>query len=301
MLEREKVAVLSELDATVPRGHTHKWAQAAWAQAVRHGLPHAAVRGDVQGATVADVQAYAAAHVGPSPRVRIVCVGPIPIAEVRETLEAGIGKLPAAPGLEPAAKPAAAAKPKGDLAATWDLDARHYVEWYPLPDDGPAERAAGAILATALTTALAASGETAFATADAVPGMGRLLFVSSSLAKRADPALLRKKIRAAIDGLLAPPPGMPDLATRLRMGAAEVQGLPDFAAIRKMRAGQPGIEYLEANLVLALVGVEESTGLRGAELRDAFEALTAARLESIAKSALAEANRSSLVLEPPAK
>lgn len=307
MIEREKTSAAGELDTTVPLGHTQKWALAAFAQVVRHGLPHAAVRGDLASATAGDMQSSAAAHVGPSPRVRIVLVGPVAPKDVRETLEAGIGKLPAMPALALAApvspvKPA----PPGDRAATWDLAARHYLEWYPLPDDGPADRVAGALLATAITQSLMTSARgapgTAIASAEAVPGMGRLLFVSASLPAGADPAALRARVRGAIDGLAAPAPGMPDLAARLRMAAAEISELPDFAALRKARAGQPGIEFLEANVCLGLVGFEEGTGLIGSEeMAAAFSKLTPERLAAIVRESLGEKNRSTLLLEPPSR
>jgi len=301
MLEREKAAAASELDTTVPHGFTHKWATAAWAQIVRHGLKHAAVRGDVASATVADMQTYVAAHVGPSPRVRIVCVGPIAPKDVRETLVAGIGMLPAAQGLAPPPPPDAAPAPS-DRSATWDLPARHYIEWYALPDGGPSDRAAAALLATAITQNLMLAGETKIlATAEAAPGVGRVLFVSAPLAADASPDAIRAATRKAIDALAKPAAGSPDLATRIRMASAEVGGLPDFAAIRKARAGQPGLDLLEGNMILGLVAVEESTGLSGNDLAAAYGGLKPERLAAIVSASLGEKSRSSLVLEPAAR
>ena len=305
ILEREKTSALSEVETTVPRGFTHKWALAAWGQVARHGEAHAAVRGDVLRATVGDMEAYAKRHVGPGPGVRFVAVGPVAAGEIRAALESGIGKIAALPALEKTSPSGGArATAAGDRTATWDLAARHYLEWYQLPDGGPEDRVAALLFATAIgmdpaiASAAKERGGVAFASADLVTPEGRHLAVSSSLAKDADPSRLRAAVRAAIGSILDPPPGLPDVETRLRMLRTEFSGFPDFDALRKARGSAPGAEFLEANLVLGLVAVEESTGLQGAEIERALERLTPERVAAIAKSALAESERRSLVLEP---
>ncbi|MFG0317727.1 MAG: protein kinase, partial [Planctomycetota bacterium JB042] len=154
VLAREKVRIAGEEEQTARNGYTGKWALAAWNQVVRHGLPHAAVHGDVADATVEAVRRRLAAAVPIGDAVRVVAVGPASAEEVLAALEETIGAIEPR---DPA--PAAAANP-GDAVeheATWDLDAFHHAEWYPLPDASAGDRLAAAVLARVLTIRLASA------------------------------------------------------------------------------------------------------------------------------------------------
>ena len=86
VLAREKRRIAGEEASTVPRGHSHKWAAAAWNQVVNHGAAHAAVHGDVAGATLEELRDYVQDHVHIDARVRIFAAGPIEPDQVRAAL-----------------------------------------------------------------------------------------------------------------------------------------------------------------------------------------------------------------------
>ncbi len=90
-LPREKVMVISELKATVPYGHNHKWATAAWSQFVQ-GRDHAAVQGDVENVSMAQLEEYVASHVDLSKAHIFVC-GAGDAAEQIATLKKEFGKI----------------------------------------------------------------------------------------------------------------------------------------------------------------------------------------------------------------
>ncbi|MBI4600881.1 MAG: hypothetical protein HY721_02875, partial [Planctomycetes bacterium] len=231
----------------------------------------------------------------------------IPADEVRKALEAELGALERREA-RVARRPARAregAKPR-DVKAAWDLDARHHVEWYPIPHETPADRAAAWALAMLLTArlqgeaALSGAGARALATADLLSPAGRFLAVSASLPAGADVAKVRAAIRSAIDRVLEPSSTVPSADAFLRQMAQQAGALPDFQLLRKQLAGQPMADVLEAQAVLTIAHQEISTGLARAELAKALRGLKAQDLEAFAAKNLGAARRSTLLLEPAA-
>ncbi len=159
VLAREKIRIEGEERSTVSRHLNHKWASVAWTQYVQ-GASHAAVHADVAGATLAQTKAYLSRI--PLRSAMIFTAGPREEEEQIELLEAAIAQVKANAKTKATAEPSeppvarqdgegsiktretAAEKPEttaqnltatkpGHRDVTWDLDARHYLEWYLLP------------------------------------------------------------------------------------------------------------------------------------------------------------------------
>jgi len=303
VLAREKRSVALEVENTAPRGFTHKWATAAWAQVVRHGATEAAVLGDVEAATVAELEAYADSKLALGPRVRIVAVGPLPPGEAARLFDAPPSAARVPPAATGRGDPPPSAAPAADRTAAWDLPATHFLEWYLLPDATPVDRTAAMLLANLLAIKLQGDGElaqariVALAGADVVLPGGRVLCLSASLPDASGRELAARAFRRAIDGLERVPQ-IGTLDAYLVMARNEAAGLPDFAAVRRQWAGRPHAELIEAQLGLALALREWSTGLAFAEIGAATRALTREELEGRRDRHLAAPLASRLLLTP---
>jgi hypothetical protein len=316
-LTAEKKNIALEIENTSRGGFTHKWALAAWNQVARLGQDHANVRGDVERATVDQVEAAIDEHVDLS-KVRIVAAGPLSLKQIQELAEPllaqanGLGALGGAlSGLGAkrhevdAAKRAQKGEPPlatGDRVAKWDLPNAHLLAWYVLPNGGAEDAAEAFVLANVLAlqlqhdAKLAGRKIVALASADAAVPAGRLLMLSASLPSEAD----AKVALAAFDAALAALPASksPTLDGYLSMFAAELSGLPDWKALRTRAGAGPAAEHVEAQVALTLALREIAAGHSIGELGAAFKKLTRARLEKTIAERLAAPKRATLLLTP---
>jgi predicted Zn-dependent peptidase len=305
VLGREKGRIREEEVYTTRAAFTHKWAEVAWNQVVRHGRESASVSGVVERAGADDLARFIERLPRSGRGVRIASIGPAPAAEVKEAVRRllgerkGSGRAPVAP-----AAGADAVRKTQAREAVWDLDARHWIEWYPLPDEGPEDRVAGQVVAALLGPQLAMSqglekiGSRAYATADLVTPEGRWLALSASLPGSAGVSAVEAEIRSAAAGALRPAFAFPGVAGVAKGLADQAAGLPDFTAMRTQLAGRPGAEFLEAQHVLSVIYREISTGLSRDELIRALRGLDPARVEAIVRERLTPAARSTLLLHP---
>jgi predicted Zn-dependent peptidase len=127
-LRAEKRHVNSECDFVAKRLATHKFAMAAWAQGYRHGQGHAAVKGDVNRATLGQIQQYRDKYLF-VPNKTVVCiVGGIDAKTLKPFINKNLGtitseaKMAEQVSLHP-----------GSRKMTWDLNARHLVLTWPIP------------------------------------------------------------------------------------------------------------------------------------------------------------------------
>jgi len=312
VLEREKQNIGRELANSSANGYGHKWATAAWAQAVRHGRSATRVRGDVTDATVDGLRDYRRRKVAIDARVRLVAIGPLAADQVAKLFAAQFGET-ATPDAAPASAPASTSSThgsasltelaRGELAATWDLPTTHLVEWYLLPNATPLERATCSLLGNALALKLQADPElasakiVALANADVELPQGRVLFLSASLpgveAKDAAVAAFRR----ALDGL-EQVAQFGSLDAFVGMARRELGGLPDFVQLRHQWKDRPGAEMLEAQLVLNVAMREWSTRMTFAELGAAVTATQAKDLLALRERWLASSAASRLLLTP---
>ena len=307
VLEREKKHIASEVANTAPRGYGHKWATAAWAQAVRHGATSVAIVGDVERATVESVASYASRALRLGTRIHLYAAGPLTLEEVASLFEGPL--KPAAPA---SAEIAADSPPRriggalrtGDLAVTWDLPKPHVIEWYLLPDETPEQRLAALVVASALSMALQSdptllpAGIVPIVTGDVVLPEGRALLFSASLQDAASAATARAAFRRAIGSLESAPP-VGSLASFLAMTKNELSsGFPDWNAVRKQWPNPANVDLVEAQLLLGLASREWSMRLTLPEMATAAAKLTPQQLLELRAKSLAPEKASSVVLTP---
>jgi hypothetical protein len=243
--------------------------------------------------------------------VRIVAVGPVAPGEIRELLDArleGGGSRPAADTSEAAAaqksiERKATERKATERKASWDLPARHYLEWYAWPSDAPRHRAALHLVTLLVNQRLQSDpllqslGAHALASADLASEDQRYLAVSVSLPEGADLEAVRRTLRTSVEQLLEPGPGAPDLASMIAQMAQELEHGPDLKTMRARAQGMQA-DLLEAQVALSLVHVELCTGLRRHELVKAVRELGADEVVRLVRANLTAAARSSLLLEP---
>jgi predicted Zn-dependent peptidase len=307
VLEREKKNIASEVANTVPRGFGHKWATAAWAQAVRHGATSVAIVGDVERATVESVASYAARTLGLGTQVHLYAAGPLTLDEVAVLFEEPLKKAAAGRAATAADSPPRRIGGElrtGDVAVTWDLPKAHVIEWYLLPDETPEQRIAAIVVANALSmtlqgdTTLPPAGIVPIVTGDVVVPEGRALLFSASLPDAAAAATARAAFRRAIDSLERPPP-TGSLATMLTMVKNELAGgFPDWAALRKQWPQPATVDVIEAQLLLSAAAREWSTRLTLPEMAAAAAKLTPQQILDLRAKSLAPAKANSVLLTP---
>lgn len=299
ILEREIGRVLGEVDSTEGVGYTHKWALAGAAQVLLHGRDHARVRGDVSDATP-DALADYVRQVVPLDHIRICTAGPATPDEVRELLAALMAQrsvlAPTHPADEaPADQPITA----GDRAATWDLGVAHYLEVYPLPIEGCADRLAAEVLAQLVTLRVMDRSRPGLASAavEDFGGLGTCLVISfGGLTETREQ--LRERVAQAIQPMAAGK-GLaqtPMAAFGLRR---QFTVMPDLGPLRESMRGRPGADVIEGQLALNMAGFELRTGYLLPELNSAFEQVNAERVGRLARVLGPKARRS--VFLAPAK
>lgn len=302
VLEREKKRIEGEEVSTVSSGFTAKWADAAWNQVVRHGRNHAAIHGDLADASVGELTDYVRRRVPVGAPVRLVGVGPVPSAEILARLEAGLGQL--APRSVEQATADWDGKP-ADHRATWDLNMRHYIEWYRLPDRGGADRAGAILLAQFLSIRLTQNrelrgrGMIPMAGADLVTPEGRFLKITSSFRTDEDLELLRGEIGAAIEDPFASAAALGGVERLVQQISGQLARLPDFDMLRRTYAGQPSADLLEAQVSLTQMNHRMNLGLfEDQAVNAAHEQVDADYLEKLAELVFREGTRSTLILDP---
>lgn len=92
-LESEKPKVKSECAFTVSNLATHKFAMAAWAQGLRHGLTNAAVLGDIDRVSLEEIQSYRDEHLAVLSNVVVCIVGGIEPSRALSVAGARLGAV----------------------------------------------------------------------------------------------------------------------------------------------------------------------------------------------------------------
>ena len=301
VLEREKGRIAQEEASTVQGGYTHKWAEAAWNQVIRHGQSHAAVHANVESATPTQLVDYAKRHLGQEGTVLIASVGPIDPVAIRAKLAEGLKNKAArfsAAGTREAANKKLASS--AISAATWDLDAHHMIVWTELPDRDARDRVAGHALVQLLNMELAKPGEFELGhlvTSTVSLPEGRYLMFSASLPNPEHADRARAVFESALGQVLAGKSfPIPLALTQLRAQAS--QGLDPEPARKQLKRMGRDTTLVEAQLLLTAVMNELRLGLTFEETQAAWAALDLKQMESYLGHVRTSLKASSLVLSP---
>jgi len=201
----EKPRVVSECDYTAQNFFTHKFALAAWAQAVRHGQTRVAMKGDVLAAKLPDIQRYRDGHLFQGNQTMLCLVGGVEpklfFAEAEKQFSS----------LKSAATPKIASAPiptRGtNFSVTWDLDARHLILSWPIPNPGSENYAALLLASRQLLMQLFSDAELKTKTGQVLAGVdltmpeGTYFYISASLRPGAEFSEAQKSLRGLVANL----------------------------------------------------------------------------------------------------
>jgi predicted Zn-dependent peptidase len=288
-LAAEKPNVIAECDFTARNLATHKFAAAAWSHGFRHGKKHVALKADVKRAGLSDVQELRDERLVVSNQVTVCVVSGLESPQVFAEVQKQLGDLSLRSVLPLAVKPT-----PQSLDLTWDLDARHLLVTWPIPDCRQEDHAALMVAGQCLNMLLASDPQLTqqsgmvFAGSDLTTPEGDFFFVSASLRPGSTFAELRKSIQAHVARLssdastLAP---APLIASQL---AASLTTLPDSELIKAQSPPGISMAMIEGNLGLQLGMSEHRYGAHRPVLARQLATVTAGKVQQAVQTYLAQ-------------
>jgi len=252
-LATEKPKVISECDFTARNFATHKFAVAAWSHGFRHGKKHVSLKGDVTRAGLSDVQRLRDERLAVSNRLTVCIVSSLQPAEVFAEVQKQLG------GLSLRSSPPLAVKTTPQsLDLTWDLDARHLLVTWPIPDYHQEDHAALMVAGQCLNMLLASDSQLTqqagmiFAGADLTTPEGGFFFVSASLRPGSTFAALRKAIQTHVGRLSSDASTLASASLIASQLAASLTTLPNCELIKAQAPPGMSVAMIEGNVGLQL-------------------------------------------------
>ena len=250
-LTAEKPKVIAECDFTARNLATHKFAVAAWSQGFRHGTKHVALKGDVTKAALAEVQRLRDGRLAVSNKVTVCVVGGAEAKVVIAEVEKQFGGLHLQGNL-----PLASRVISTNLDLTWDLEARHLLLTWAIPDFRQADHAALMVAAQALNMQFFSDAELKrqtgmiYAGADLATPEGNFFFISASLRPGTEVEAVRNEILSQVERLATGANGTPKAALIGRQLSAALTGVPDPQRMKSQMPAGMTLAMLEGNLGL---------------------------------------------------
>jgi predicted Zn-dependent peptidase len=201
-LAAEKPKVISECDFTSRNFATHKFALAAWSHASRHSNSHVALKGDVLRATLEEVQRYRDNHFFLPQKTTVCVVGGVDTKSLVAEAANQLGGLASRAGPVPRVTPRT-----GNFEVTWDLDARHLLLVWPVPDVSDPDFAPLMAAAQWLTMQYFSDPQLktrvgqAFAGTDLATPEGHFFYISASIRPDASFVDVEQKLRLPLKEL----------------------------------------------------------------------------------------------------
>jgi predicted Zn-dependent peptidase len=300
-LAAEKPKVKSEGAFTAQNFATHKFALAAWAQGLRHGQTNAAIQGDIDRASLSDIQNYRDTRLAVLSNTLVCIVGGIEPAKIRASASEGLGAI------KSTANPAASVKlHPGNREMTWDLKANHLVLTWPIPahedKDFPALLAAAQWLNMQFFSDAALKKMTgmAFAGADLPAPEGNFFYVSASLRPGNSFKDVRKILEKHVGYLGSAEGDLSSLPMIGRQLAESMTTLQDPASMKGQMPPNVSPAMLEMNLGLQWAMNEFRYGTRKPLIARKLLELTKEDVSQAAKKHLSTSKCSVISLEPAA-
>jgi predicted Zn-dependent peptidase len=301
-LQAAKTRVNSECDFTAQRLATHKFAMAAWAQGYRHGQKHAALKGDINKVTLGEIQKYRETHLAILNKVLFCVVGGVDAETLKPIITRELGKLKSETKTHESVKPH-----RGNHKMTWDLDARHVVLTWPIPDfshnDYPALMVASQWLTMKFfsETELKKMTGMVFAGADLTVPEGNFFYISASVKAKVafDDALL--KIEHYLQGLRSPTAELPQAAFVGPRLSYQLTNLTDPADAKAQAPPNVSDAMIEANIGLQWAMHDFRYGSGRKSLAKKLATVTPSHIHQVSQKYLAADKCSICTLRPDMK
>ncbi len=290
-LEAEKPRANSECDFVAKRFFTHKFAMAAWAQGYRHGRKHAALKADINKASLEEIQKYRDSRLAVLDRIVICVVGGIDAKTLKPVITKKLGeitnnvKTPEPVKLHP-----------GDQEMTWDLDARHLVLSWPIPSvthkDYPSLMVANRWLMMKLFTDPELKNLTGMTLSDidlSTPE-GNFFYISASLKPNASFDEVRKKISRHLQILRAQSASPKETAMFGKQLSYQLTNLMDPAIVKAQVPPNVTEAMIEGNLGIQWAMHDFRYGSHRGSLAQGLAAVTAERVAQASKTYLGSEN-----------
>ncbi|MHC4083773.1 MAG: insulinase family protein [Planctomycetota bacterium] len=301
-LQMAKTRVNSECDFTVQRLATHKFAMAAWAQGYRHGQKHAALKGDIKKVTLGEIQKNRDMHLAVLNKVLVCVVGGVDADSLKSIITKELGRL------KSNAKTRLSTKPhRASCKMTWDLEARHVVLTWPIPDfsdnDYPALMAAGQWLTMKIfsDTEMKKVTGMVFAGADLTVPEGNFFYISASVKAEVafDDAL--KKIERYLQSLRSPTAALPQAAFVGPQLSYQLTNITDPAAAKAQAPPNFSDAMIEGNIGLQWAMHDFRYGSGRKSLAGKLATVTPSHIHQVAHKYLAADKCSICTLQPDMK
>ncbi len=295
----EKPAVKSECDHVARNLATHKFASAAWAQGYRFGRRHAAIKGDVDRASLSEIQRYRDERLVVLDKTVVCIVGGLEVNTVRPIVTDRLGKI-----TSEAKAPAPVQAPGGSRDMTWDLDARHLLLTWPIPDVGaddyPALLVAGQLLMMGLfqDQELKALTGMALAGADLATPEGTFFYVSASLQPGASFEAVRGKLAQHVQAVRSDEQSVSQAPQFGRQLSQSMTSIPDPAMLKAQAPPNMTQAMIEGNLGLQYAMQEYRYGSHRTAIAEALAAITAGDVRQAAEQYLTPEEAAVCTLRP---
>ena len=133
-LDAEKPKIRMEAEHTARSLATHKFALAAWSQGFRHGQAHSDLQVDLERASLQEIQHHRDKHLPVTSNVLVCIVGGVEPARGHSAISEQLGTV----RLDAAMAERVQLHP-GNREMTWDLNARHLILTWPIPQPDSAD------------------------------------------------------------------------------------------------------------------------------------------------------------------
>jgi predicted Zn-dependent peptidase len=301
-LQTERPKVKSEADYTAKNFATHKFAMAAWAQGVRHGQDRAAVRGDVDRASLTEIQGYRNDHLVVLSNIVVCVVGGVDPEQVFSVASDQFGTI------RSKATPAAAVKLHfGKHEMTWDMDARHVVLTWPIPGRDKADFPALLVAAQRLNMEFFSdpklqrlAGMT-FAGADLRAPEGDFFYVSASLRPGSSFEEVLECLNKHLSGLCSSDADASWVPMFGQQQAEALASLPDPNSLKAQLPPNVSLDMLEGNAGLRWGMNEFRYGDEKAAIAKRLSELNPPAVNLAAKKYLLDSARSTITLQPTSR
>ncbi len=302
-LAEEIPNVLTQIDIVEKNLATHKYANTAWNQVIRHGETDIAIRESIQSARLNELQEYRDRHLVQADSVLLCVIGGVDTEILKQTMEQHLGSINLPEKRSP--KPTVSIETTNDLNATWDINVTHYLETYPIPrpddTDYPALFVASVLLRLACIqdTQLKDLAGYVYSGVDLVTPEQIYFYISASLKPNSDIEKVKERVSYLMNEMRQPENNTQvDMVTywlSLELGAP-----PDMKTLMQNKP-----ENVTEDMWLLQFGVswgmlEYQYGETMSQLAAAFANVSADDVGSVANRYLTEDRRMTLLLTPRA-